>query len=470
MKEKEKTKIKPLSLLYILMILAAVSGCTFFPETGAAPYQEKGRLLISVGVSPYDASRKTFTPDVDLYNFEKIVLKVTQEIETEVEKEIEIEGEDGEPVTIIVTETVTEIVEFANITLGRNESKIVELIDLPYDTYIITAWAYISASHSADEFAAFVEMEFNFSYNNYRAAVIMDLLIGEGTTGTLRYKLLNTVLLPVTAELYPFENISEQSKMTLFQGLNPFDTVSGYHSMTLPTGFYLFFFGDKAPSVVHIYKNMETLLDDEYTLYGKVSSIIPQGTDVQIIFSCDGSPVSTDENLSFGKEVTITIIRGDEYRYTENSLKLNASATYPLGADNNWFIAPEVKNPDGSYSRTFKMPGYDIEVSIDTEIIPVIDIDFNDPNMYRYFRFLSVPGNEEIDYVYPGQTVKIVLDHPSGGEIPFVVHSWWLDIESQADTANMMFTVPDPCDAWNVTVLLTIGNVPHSVSIPIGHN
>ena len=73
--------------------------------------------------------------------------------------------------------------------------------------------------------------------------------------------------------------------------------------------------------------------------------------------------------------------------------------------------------------------------------------------------------------VYPGQQITVVFEHPDAVGIPLVVQSWWLDSVqgSSSDPNKLIFAVPNPCYAWNVTVMVTIENVPHSVSIPIWH-
>ena len=67
--------IKPFLTLFMAAILAANISCAFHPE----PYQEKGKMVIFIGFSPEDAARKTYTPEFDVYTFEKIAIKIAKE-------------------------------------------------------------------------------------------------------------------------------------------------------------------------------------------------------------------------------------------------------------------------------------------------------------------------------------------------------------------------------------------------------
>ena len=431
-----KTRTKPFLSLVIFIVLTAVSGCRFSPEIN----QTKGSLMVAVGVSPPGQARMTYTPDFSLYDYEKITISVTQE------------------------ETV-----FADIVLDpRNDSSVIELLDLPYGAYDISARAYFLSDDEEEDYTAAVDMEFNFSYNSYWATIMLDPIMGgEGTRGVLRYKLINAIGFPVSAILYPYDEINNpEFKITLTQGLNPLDTISGFHTMNLDTGYYMFFFGEYAPSIVHIYQNMDTVLESEYSIYGALSKVInPQAeSDVQIVLRRDGTVLGNDEIISYGTDISITIVTGDNYRYIAGSLTLNG------GIDDNWFITPEVKTPDGNYTRTFRMPGNDVEISIETEPLPKVDFDFYDPNMYNYIHFRRVSDNAVIDSVNPGEQITVVFDNPTDTVMPFAVLSWLLDISPQSGPASPVFAVPVPCTAWNVTAMVTIGNVPYSVSIPIRQN
>ena len=461
MRKETKAKTKILMLLCVFVILAALAGCSFSPEIHP---EQKGRLLIFLGVQ--DLSRKTYTPEVDLSMFEVIDIKVYKEkiVEETIEEEID------EETVITVVEKVTEEI-FAEISRNpQYQSTTIELLDLPYDTYLISAAAYLSSSDKdEDNCTAFGKIEFTFTDKTPWATVTLDPFIGdEGTSGTLRYRLINAIGLPVQALLYPYDDISEESKMILTQGTNPFDPVAGFYSMSLDSGFYMFFFGENPPSVVQIYKNMETVLEEEFSIYGSLNVVVnPEAnSDVQVVLSNGGIPISEGEILSYGTEVTVTIIRGSVYRYMPGTLSLNN------GSDDNWFITQEEpKTHNGSHTRTFRMPARDVVVSVQTEIIPVVDLNFDDPNLSGYLQFRNVFDNAVIDSVYPGQEITVVFDHPSGAGIPFAVQFWLLDLSqvSSGDPANLKFTVPDPCNAWSVTAIVIIGNVPHSVSIPIRH-
>ena len=91
--------------------------------------------------------------------------------------------------------------------------------------------------------------------------------------------------------------------------------------------------------------------------------------------------------------------------------------------------------------------------------------------MAKYLQFRSVSNNMVISAVDPGEKITVTFNDPSTGT-PFEIKSWWLDNALQTnagDPTNQTFTVPYPCFNWNVTVMVNIGNVPHSVSIPIRH-
>ena len=460
MRKETKIKIKILILLCAFAILAALAGCSL----PSGINEDKGRLLIFLGVQ--DLTRKTYTPEVDLSMFEVIDIKVYKEkiVEETIEEEID------ETIVYTVVEKVVEEV-FAEITRNpQYQSTTIELLELPYDTYFISARAYLSESHKdEDNCTAFGKIEFTFTGKTPWATVTMDPFIGEeGTTGMLRYKLINAIGLPVQALLYPYDDISEESKMILTQGTNPLDPVSGFYSMPLDSGFYMFFFGENAPSVVQIYKNMETVLEEVFSIYGSLNVVInPEAnSDVQVLLSNGGSPISNGEILSYGTEVTVTIVQGSVYRYIPGTLTLNN------GSDDNWFITQEEpKTLNDSHSRTFRMPARDVVVSVQTEIMPVVDINFSDPNLSEYLKFRNVADNSVIDSANPGQEITVTFDHPSGAGIPFAVQAWLLDLSQviSGDPANLKFTVPDPCNAWSVTAIVIIGNVPHSVSIPIRH-
>ena len=357
------------------------------------------------------------------------------------------------------TETV-----FAELTRDpQYESMTVELPDFLYDTYTITARAYINYNDDDDDYTAFGKTDFKFTNDAPYAVVYLNALLGdEEAEGTLTYLLINAVgFQEVTAELYRYDN--EETKIILNQGRNSLSE-TGFYTIPLPTGYYIFKFGKNAPCVVHIYKNLETILEDEFTIYGELSTAVyPEESDVHIAASHNGI-------VSYGTDVTITITNGGEYRYKPGSVKLNN------GVDNIYFTLAgergnEVRNPDGTYTCTFRMPAWDVEISIETELIPVIDIDFSDPNMSRYIRFWSVTDNQEIDFAVCGETITVTFDGPTGAGT-FAIQSWWLDTDPQDndDPTNMTFSVPDPCIAWNVTAIVTIGNIPLSVSIPIRYN
>ena len=430
-----KTGTKSFLPIIVFIVLAAVSGCTLFSE----PSKGRGSLMIALGIAPPGQAKVTYTPEFTLSIYEKVVIDITNEDTGAV---------------------VPEIVRYP-----RTDSSVIELLDLPYGRYSISARAYINSSDDEEDYAAVSDTEFEFSAYSYWATIMLDPLMGdEGTTGTLRYKLINAIGFPVSAVLYPFDEADDpDAKITLTQGLNPLDTQSGYHSLVLDSGYYLFFFGEYAPSVVHIYKDLVTVLDAEYSIYGTLSKIpYPQGdSDVQIIVSSDGIALGDNVPVSYGTDVKITIIGGNNYRYITDSVKLNG------GDDDNWFITPEVENADGSYSRTFRMPGRDVAISVDSELIPKGGFDFNDPNMYRYLQFRRVSDNAVIDSVYPGEKITVEFNNPAEPAPPFAVLSWWLDLSPQNNSDGAVFTVPDPCSAWNVTVMVTIGNMPYSVSIPV---
>ena len=439
-------KMKP--LLLTCLILLAFIGCSIFVEP--LPKIKSKNLVISVDMDSYEGLRKTYTPDVSIYDFGEIIMRIYREVEA-----------GGEITRVKVGNDI--------VIKPYYDSLTVELMDLPYDTYIITAQAYINSSvGNINNFVAYGEQKFTFSASSTETKVMMDLIVGPaGSTGTLRYKLINAIGLPVEAVLYPLNDISEEAKMILTQGLNPLDPVGGWHTKVLASGYYVFFFGETSPNIVHIYKDLVTVLQDQYTIYGSLTTLVnpKPASDVKIFpyFYGTETLIEDEEILSYGTEVTVKIANGNVYRYVPGSIKLNN------GFDNAWFISPEVKNPDGTYSRTFRMPARDITVSVDSEIIPEIEIGFKDPNMADYIRFVNVSDNNEIDFVNPGQAIKVVFDDPNVPGLPFALQSWWLDITPQANT-GFTFTVPSPCSAWSVTAIVTIGNVPHSVSIPIGHN
>ena len=457
-KELKKRSKLFLILLCMSALTAVLSGC-FSPLIP----NDKGNLLIFLGVP--DLSRKTYTPYVDLSMFEEISIRVVK-FETTEETIEEIIDEET---IVTVVEVVNEIV-FAEISRNpQYQSTTIELIDLPYDTYTITAHAYLTVLDKDEEnCTAYGEVEFEFSERTPWATVVLDPFIGiEDTKGTLKYKLINAIGLPVTAELYPYDDISPASRMILTQGTNPLDPAAGFYTISLDSGFYMFFFGENPPCVVQIFKNLETLLEDEFSIFGSLTTAVNPGgsSDVQILLSHNGTPIEEGEILSYGTEITVSIIRGNDYRYVKDSVKLNN------GNDDNWFLVPEESISNESiFTRTFRMPARDVLVSIQTELIPKVNIDFSDPNLSKYLKFRNAMDNAEIDYAYPGQQITVVFDHPAGSGA-LAVQSWWLDsvTASSDDPAKLIFTVPNPCLAWNVTVMVTIGNVPHSVSIPIWH-
>ena len=191
----------------------------------------------------------------------------------------------------------------------------------------------------------------------------------------------------------------------------------------------------------------------------------PGTTGALITFSHSG-------NVLYGTTVTVTVARSYSERYIPGSVKLNN------GDDDACFLTPEVKNLDGTYTRTFRMPAKTIVVSAASEPIPQAVVDINDPNMDKYIHFLDATNSVEIEYAGPpGREITVEAYKPAyyGAPpdeieiIPLTVQSWWLDsvIQSGLGPNPRTFTIPDPCYARIVTAMVTIGGKPHSVSIPI---
>ena len=455
-----KTKTKAFVLLS-LIILIAVLGCRF-----PASDHKNAALFVSIELAPPNNARKTITPYFNIYVYERIVFEVIRKELQTVETEV-MDDETGESY-FITEEVVAEIIEYSTERDPRTQSLTIDMEDLPYGIYTLIAKAYVRSSHADDNYAAYGEIEFEYKSNSYLAEIPLVPLIGQDHTyGVLRYRLINAIGEQITSELfYLDESYEPDSKITLNQGLNHLDTVSGYYTEDLATGYYLYFFGKNSPSVIHIYKNMVTILEDEYSLFGDVSRIIsPNGSDITVTITCEGKEVRDGQTLSYGQDVEVKIEKGNDFRYSENSIHLN------YGDDDNWFYEyTDYYYPaDCIYYRSFRMPPHDVIVNVDSELIPYHDLDFNNPNWSGYVRFRDSSGN--ITAAHEGQTVSAYLDYPGSQGIQFEIISWWLDNAETASTdpTKQTFTVPNPCVAWNLTAIVNIENVPHSVSIPIAH-
>jgi len=172
-------------------------------------------------------------------------------------------------------------------------------------------------------------------------------------------------------------------------------------------------------------------------------------------------------NVLFNSLVTITFTRTNIRRYAPGSVTLN-------DGNDNFLLTQEQKQPNGTTTVTFRMPARAITIKALSESIPLASVDLKDPNMDDYIHFLDEATKEEISYVTPGSeiTVEAYTGSPSTGieVIPLVVQSWWMDsvkaVQNHPESPRV-FIVPDPCYARAITVMVTIGDVPHSVTIPV---
>ena len=416
-------KTKPFVFLSFLLILAALSGCSFLTESGEEKNED---LVITIGAYP-EGARATFSPyfnDPPLSTFGKITLKVT--------------GAGGD-------------FDFSTAGSSAGESWTVVLTNVPYGTYVLTAKAYLNAGDAETKHVAIGEKTYSFSNGAPNVGITLNVVDSGSGTGTLRYTLKNPdpIGTPINASLNKYTtnpySISPQATLTVNGTEN---TITG-----IPAGYYLLMFGDMAPSVVHIYKDMETVAEETNDIFNL--DVLSPDTSVSINLSRSGK-------IREGTLIMATM----SGQYEPNSIKLNG------GGDNNYLSGSiDTNNGNGIFTRTFTMPRKSVVVGANKGPTPEIYIDLEDPNQQEKLRFWSTSAI--ISTASPNQVVTVrafesydSLGNPDGAEIPVIVAIWYLDGNFAASNVQT-YTVPFDTNANRVGALVYIEGVPHAVDIPI---
>ena len=447
-------KTKLFFFLSVLVIFTAISGCSFAPieRPALVPVPEETvpvvvsgestRFVISIGdFSP--GPRATYSPkflDPPLSTFEKITIEVVPAVP-------------GPSYTVNSTDS------------GQNpgESWSAELLDVPYGEYTIYAKAYLNESDVSTAYAAYDEKPHTFSAETAHAVLTLSPVVSSGT-GTLRYKLTDpdTVAGPVSAGLYSYT--PEPFSTTLYQAL----TVSGAEIQinNIPAGYYLLMFGDRVPSIVHIYKGLETELAETNDIFNL--SVSPS-LDSSISITSNRMPGGAAGKVRDGVTVVLTM----SGQYDPNSVTLNG------GLDNGLLIGSvDTNNGNGTFTQSFVMPKRSVVLSADLRTIPGFEVEFNDPNKFEYLRFWSVspsailgpPGSA------PRGTDITVRAHESfvptpSGEMSVSVLYWYLDGNRQsASDMQQTFTIPSNTAANYVGAIVLVQGVPHAIDILINHS
>jgi len=403
-------------ILGVVLILAVVSSCTNSLMPSRA---ENTSLMVSIGSSSDD--RATYAPvfgDPPLSSFKRINLTVTK----------------GET-------------EFANINqnLSGQASVTISLPGVPYgNDYTITAKAYVNVEDPDANYGAFAATTFSFASTTAHVSLTLAPVISGTGYGTLTYTLSNPdPATTVTAGLYKFtETGVTGGSLDLQASL----TVNGIQQSTsVPVGYYVLQFGDNVPSIVHIYKDLETVLAETNDLFNL--SVSPSlDSSVSVTLSRSGI-------VRAGTTVTITM----SDQYLPGSVSLNG------GADNAYLTGVETDNGLGVYTRTFTMPNKSVVVSATKRTVPDSGLDFVDPNESDQLRFWSTGGSPAIiNSANPGDTITILAN-----SAPVTVMSWYLDGVYQPGSNTSTFTIPADCTDNYVGVLVYIDGLPYAVAIPI---
>ena len=407
-------KTKPFFVLCVLAIFAAVSSCTFFTE----PAQEKSSdLVISVGAFSADGARATYSPyfsNPPLSTFAKITLNVTGAGGN-------FDSNSTGPLTDVWKATLTNV---------------------PYGSYTITAKAYINAGDADTAYAAIGTKTYAFSSGAVQTSLTLNVVNNDGT-GTFSYKLTDpdTIDPKVTAGLYTFDNSSFST--TLKTALTVDGTV---RNIPVDAGYYMLMFGNRVPSIVHIYKDLVTVVDETNDLF---NLRVDPGLDSNVNVTLSRSGI-----VRQGTTVTITM----SGQYAPGSISLNG------GSDNSSFTGGETASGSG-YTRSFTMPSRSVVVSASKGPTPGVNIEFENPSKYEDIDFWSVIAGTPtaaISSAAPGSTITVV------GETTVQILYWYLDGVHQASSDfNPNFTIPSPSSAYDVGVVVYMGGVPYALTIPI---
>ena len=389
-------KTKFVLLLCASVIFAVVSGCSVFFEPVQA---ENTTLVISVGLFSPDSTRMTYSPE-----FDELPLSMYEKIILEIDSKTFDSTNPGQTVS--------------------NNTWIIELPDVPYGVYTITAKAYLEALDSVENYSAFGEAEFNFTAVNTRASVVISPVFDEGE-GTLVYTLTDPddVSGPVSAKLYKLTMEEDIPVMTFETNL----VVNGQDEVLedLDAGFYLLEFGYNVPSVIHIYKNMETKVEVTNNIFNIIIDESISGKNMQI--------TTRAYKVLAGNTVTLTITG----QYKIGSVTLNGGFAE--------FTGNETFDND-TYTRTFTMPSKSVIVNADMRTSDS-GIEFWNPNEFENLRFVLSGSGTTITTVSPGQTIAI-----KSGENDVSAAFWYLDSEQKA--GGLTFTVPSEATANYVGALV----------------
>ena len=423
-------------LFFVLCAVAIiVTGC-YFTERPLEPEEvETAALTITIGATT-PIGRATYSPafqDPPLDTFETIILEISTT-----------------PTPLIVTHNSTEDGPLSGVWT-------VELPDIPYGTYTITAKAYmaeVDPESTPGGFAAYGNATIELTSTAYEASLILKPVVTDGN-GTLRYTLVDPDPYgPVLAELREYNPTEPNPLFPKTLTVN-----GGTVTETIPAGYYLLAFGDKVPSIVHIYKNLET----EVTGPDATNDIFNLSRDPLL----DSAVVITLSRIGKVREGTTVAVevRGP---YLPGTLKLNN------GADNGILGSETPLTPGAEvYTRTFTMPSKSVVVSA-VRIPPEIEVRFEELNKDKHLDFWSADTNGDpiavISSATPGQKITIrayeVKGELSSGEITLDNIQWYLNSVLKTGDDNV-FTIPSPCTDSYVGAIFDIDNVPHSVAIPI---
>jgi len=422
-------KNKSFLLLCAAVIFLTVSGCHNFLDLPG----EGGNLMVSIGLNQPNEARATYSPvfnDPPLSTFAKIILTVG-------------------------TYTYDSTAPGQSVT----DTWTVSLPEVPYGAYTITAKAYVNSGDAADKHAAYGTTTHTFNNTNAHAKLTLAPVINEGS-GTLKYTLTEPDNYVTPGGFTPIT-----AKLNLYNGTN-FNTpdevlITGSpQTKILTAGFYLLTFGSRVPSIVHIYKDLETVVAETNDIFNlRVNPV----TDVDVALSRSGTTLTLPAKIRAGTVILMTM----KNQYLPDSVTLNAGAVTS-------FTGAEVHEGNGVYTRSFTMPNTSVVVNTTKRVVPDNIADFEDYNQQAHLRFWSVTPSAILDTTASrGQEITVRAHNsfnPPTGEMTLSVLSWYLD-GNIVQSAGATYTVPSETEANYVgaLVVINVNGVPavHAIAIPI---
>ena len=296
--------IKPYCLLLCALgLLALVSACPALFDSPPSP-PKNANLNITMEMYTLTQARKTYSPqfpEEPLYMFSKFIITVTG---------------------------LTAGGDAFDYTASTGNFRI-ELEEVPYGSYTIAAWAYIDANDPGSAYVAAGSVTHTYSSSTNVVNVPLRPVLEE--TGTLQYSLSDAseaasaiLILYDDLDDYPFQEPEPEPEPDP-EDPNPepgpdpkfqltLSVDGALHTETLSSGYYVLFFGQYAPDIVHIYKSFDTILEDSIELdFIEINSY----PDIAEYF--EGEPLDITglavtavytDGTSFGIDVTLDNISG----------------------------------------------------------------------------------------------------------------------------------------------------------------